>query len=173
MELPHGNSYWIEPARLMAGEYPGGKTPDQAAARLEAHLRCGIDSFLDLTDPLDRLLPYAPILREVAPHCEYRRMTIRDMDIPDHAWMGEILDELEAALERGRCVYVHCWGGIGRTGTVVGCHLVEQRSLSGQAALDQLALWWAGVEKVKRFPRSPQTDAQCQFVRDWKSRRSS
>jgi protein-tyrosine phosphatase len=31
---------------------------------------------------------------------------------------------IEQALERGS-VYVHCWGGIGRTGTVVGCVLAD------------------------------------------------
>ena len=28
-----------------------------------------------------------------------------------------------AARDAGECVYVHCWGGIGRTGTVVGIEL--------------------------------------------------
>ena len=39
--------------------------------------------------------------------------------------MGDVLTLIEEALVRG-AVYVHCWGGIGRTGTVVGCWLVLQ-----------------------------------------------
>ena len=39
--------------------------------------------------------------------------------------MSRILDDVDAALADGRTVYVHCWGGIGRTGTVVGCWLMR------------------------------------------------
>jgi protein-tyrosine phosphatase len=39
--------------------------------------------------------------------------------------MTRILDDVDAALADDRSVYVHCWGGIGRTGTVVGCWLVR------------------------------------------------
>ena len=39
--------------------------------------------------------------------------------------MTRILDDVDAALADGGAVYVHCWGGIGRTGTVVGCWLVR------------------------------------------------
>ena len=31
--------------------------------------------------------------------------------------MQEILDAVDRALAAGRNVYLHCWGGIGRTGT--------------------------------------------------------
>ncbi|WP_188406321.1 protein-tyrosine phosphatase family protein [Psychroflexus salis] len=27
----------------------------------------------------------------------------------------------------GKKVYVHCWGGVGKTGTVIGCFLLEQQ----------------------------------------------
>ena len=47
--------------------------------------------------------------------------------------MREILDHLRTRLDSGHKVYVHCWGGIGRTGTVVGCHLVEQGMTADQA----------------------------------------
>ena len=48
---------------------------------------------------------------------------------------------VDDALGEGRTVYVHCWGGIGRTGTVVGCWLVRH-GLTGRGALDQIADWW-------------------------------
>ncbi len=62
---------------------------------------------------------------------------------------------------------MHCWGGIGRTGTVVGCYLVH-RGLTGEAALARLAAWWRTVPKSALYPRSPQTDEQVAYVLGWR-----
>jgi len=78
-----------------------------------------------------------------------------------------ILDTLDASLAAGRKVYLHCFGGIGRTGTAVGCYLVRHGK-TGEQALSQLAEWWQAVPKHTRFPRSPEIDAQVQFILDWK-----
>jgi protein-tyrosine phosphatase len=84
---------------------------------------------------------------------------------PEH--LGRILDTLDGALAAGRNVYLHCWGGIGRTGTVVGCYLVR-RGLTGGAALARLAEWWRTVPKSGLYPRSPQTNDQVAYVRAWR-----
>jgi protein-tyrosine phosphatase len=61
-------------------------------------------------------------------------------------------------------VYVHCWGGFGRTGTVVGCHLVRH-GRSGAAALARLN------ELRRETPYaahpSPEREAQRALVRSW------
>lgn len=167
---PHKNCYWVQPGRLLAGEYPGTHEPLTARAKLRGYLDAGITFFLDLTDPRDGLAPYAEwLMAEAAARSlkvEHRQLTIRDMDVPPQAYMREILRVLEAALAEGHNVYVHCWGGIGRTGTVVGCYLVE-RGLTGEQALAQIAHWWRGVAKSWLYPRSPQTDAQVEYVRTW------
>jgi protein-tyrosine phosphatase len=82
--------------------------------------------------------------------------------------MSRILDHLEGELAAERKVYLHCWGGVGRTGTVVGCHLVRGRR-SGDEALALLAQLWQGMSAEKRldFPESPQTAEQREFVRSW------
>jgi len=60
---------------------------------------------------------------------------------------------------------VHCRGGIGRTGLVVGCWLVESGAVEdGAAALKFIAEEWKSVEKYRRFPQSPETGGQCEFV---------
>ena len=71
-----------------------------------------------------------------------------------------------AALDDGRTVYLHCWGGVGRTGTVVGCWLVRH-GRTGDEALQQLEEWWQGVAKVRRKPQSPETPEQFRYVREW------
>jgi ADP-ribosylglycohydrolase len=80
--------------------------------------------------------------------------------------MREIQEAIRDAMDAGKPVYVHCWGGIGRTGTVVGCFLVES-GLSGRDALQRLAELWQVVEKRQRRPRTPETPQQERFVLDW------
>src|SRR5690606_41460522 len=66
------------------------------------------------------------------------------------------------AEERGR-VYVHCWGGVGRTGTVVGCLLLDRGLATGDDVLYRLAELRAGTRKGRR--PSPETPAQIEVLR--------
>jgi protein-tyrosine phosphatase len=171
--LPHGNCYLVAP-RLIAGEYPGGPNFASAQAKLGHHLDAGISYFLDLTET-GELRDYADALGEESARrgviALHRRMPIRDEGIPTtSAAMVAILDALDDAITGGNTVYVHCWGGIGRTGTVVGCWLVRH-GMSGDEALAAIARHWEGVEKRWRQPRSPETDEQHAYVRAWQEHR--
>lgn len=171
MTRPHHNTYWIEPSRLLAGEYPGADRPDACAARLEQYLHCGVTDFIDLTMP-GELAPYDRLLQEIAARrrteIAYRRMPIVDMDVPrTPTEMNAILDEIEARIAAGGTVYVHCWGGIGRTGTVAGCYLVRQ-GLTGDAALAELARLWPQMQKSAWYQTTPQTLQQFEYVRGWR-----
>jgi protein tyrosine phosphatase len=70
---------------------------------------------------------YLPNLTELLPgpgrSIQFSRHPIVDGSIPCTKLMVEILDRIDAAIERGGVVYVHCWGGRGRTGTVICCWL--------------------------------------------------
>jgi hypothetical protein len=172
MSHPIPDSYWVEPGRLLAGEYPGARYDVQARAKLRRLLGAGVTLYLDLTEPSEYgLRPYAPLLQSEAAALglesgavEHRRMSIPDLGTPSPEHMSRILDAIDAALEAGHVVYVHCYGGIGRTGTVVGCYMVR-RGLPGQAALDEIARLRHGTPDGWR--RSPETAAQRQMVRDW------
>lgn len=166
---PLPESYWVEPGRLLAGEYPGSASEFLSRKRLTALLLAGFDTFIDLTRP-GELLPYEPLLEEEArllgKKATYQNFPIGDFGLPTREQMTAILDTIDAALAAGRNVYLHCWGGIGRTGTTVGCHLVR-RGRSGEEALRQLADWWRTVPKSARYPRSPETEAQMNFILTW------
>jgi len=170
--VPISNSYWVEPGRVLAGEYPGA--PNEAAARekLRLFLDAGVRCFIDLTEPDEYgLVPYAHVLEEEARHAgiraEYVRLQIPDVSVPhSREHMERILDTIEDALARELVVYVHCWGGAGRTGTVAGCHLVRC-GLAGEEALERVAQGWATVQKYGRSPNSPQTEEQRGRVRGW------
>ena len=159
-DRPSPNSYWIIPARFAAGEYPGDWQSGKAASKIESLLRAGVDHFIDLTETRE-LEPYAGILEDVASRpglsARHERHPIVDGRVPSSPeQMAEILDAIDSALGEGKTVYLHCWGGVGRTGTVVGCWLVRHGS-TGEQALRQIGEWWQGVEKVRRKPSSPET----------------
>lgn len=168
---PHPNSYVVPGARLIAGEYPFTADPATAGAKLCRCLDSGVSTFIDLTET-DELDPYEETLRDESrargSDVDYVRLPIPDMGVPTRERMRRILDEIDAALEAGRTVYVHCWGGIGRTGTVVGCYLVR-RGVSGEEALKRVGELYRQVSagKRRRNPESPQTEGQRAFVRGW------
>jgi protein-tyrosine phosphatase len=166
--------YWVLPRQFLAGEYPAHDTSPASTRRLDALLEAGIDSFVDLTEP-DESLPYVPLLNKLATqrgvHIDHRRFPIIDLGLPNRAQMLATLNHIDAAVAEGRRVYVHCWGGIGRTGMTVGCFLVR-RGMSGQQALDQISDWWKGVTGRRSAPLSPETPQQVQFVLNWRENAS-
>ena len=166
---PIPESYWVEPGRLLAGEYPGQFDGELTRKRVAALLEAGFDTFIDLTRP-DEILPYTQALFDEAKaygiEVEHDRFPIEDFGLPTPEQMNSILDRIDESLQAGHKIYLHCWGGIGRTGTTVGCYLVR-RGRTGEEALKQLAQWWKKVPKSLYHPRSPETQEQVDFILNW------
>jgi predicted protein tyrosine phosphatase len=168
-ERPIADSYWVLPGRLLAGEYPGAWSEEQARQKLGYLLDAGVTYFINLTEAGEYgLKPYSPLLPELEAlrgmDVEHHRRPIRDMDTPTAGEMDSILDAIDKALASGKTVYVHCYGGIGRTGTVVGCYLARHGT-PGEKALEQIARWREGTPDGWRA--SPETGEQRQMVLDW------
>jgi hypothetical protein len=166
---PLSESYWVEPGRLLAGEYPGQSDGELTRKRIDALLEAGFDTFIDLTRP-NEVLPYEQTLLDEASaygvEVKHHRFPIGDFGLPAPKQMKTILDTLDEGLGAGHKIYLHCWGGIGRTGTTVGCYLVRHGK-TGDEALSQLTEWWKGVPKSRFHPHSPETDQQADFIRKW------
>ena len=161
---PLAESYWVIEDRLLAGRYPGGKTPKEAEKRVNSLLAAGFDAFLDLTEA-GELPPYDIYLPA---HVQYVRKPITDHGVPSEAaLMSQILAALAGLLTQGRRVYLHCRAGIGRTGMVVGCHLIEHGGLEPGAALIRLNELWQQNQRSHTWPDVPETEAQRDFVLAW------
>jgi len=163
---PIPNSYWVEPGRILAGEYPGA-SGREGAARMQALLNAGITSFIDLTAE-DELPPYHldfPSLgiRDVV----HRRFAIADHGLPDSSTtMTKIVHAIHTDAAAGRRIYIHCRAGIGRTGMAVGCYLIH-RGMEGPRALDRLQELWQRCARSRSWPSIPETEEQVQYVRSF------
>lgn len=150
----------MEPGHLLAGEYPGAADHAAAARRLERFRGAGVTLFVDLTEPSELLAPYTGLLDGA----RHERLPIPDLGVVSTERYAGILDLVDAERAAGGCAYVHCWGGIGRTGTVIGCWLVRH-GLDAGDAIGRIAELRAGVSDW--FVPSPQTPAQESVVRRW------
>lgn len=155
-------------AQLWGGEYPGSADQKQMEARMQRFHQAGFTHFINLTEVEERPDHYENILKQLAGKSDrpvsHQRFAIQDYGLPPAEQLNQILDQIDLALNDGQKVYVHCWGGIGRTGTVIGCWLVRH-GLSAEEALDKIAQWRSEIPSAK-YP-SPETAEQRELIYSW------
>ncbi len=163
LSRPYPNSYWVDPGRLLAGEYPGARDPEETQLRLERLCAAGVNTFVDLTEAHERDDYRAALPAGV----EHERRPILDHGLPySRQEMQDIVDVIDRALGRGRVVYVHCNAGIGRTGMVAGCWLVSQ-GRSGADAFKELNRAWKQCARSSDWKRVPETEEQQAYVQQY------
>jgi ADP-ribosylglycohydrolase len=159
---PLARTYWVTPS-LLAGVYPGSAEAADAAMKVRALCDAGVTLFVDLTTSHDHLEPYEHLLSASARRAS---LPVPDLTPPTSAIVAAAIEIIDRETSAGGVTYVHCWGGIGRTGSIVGCWLAER--MGGPAALDRLTELRSSYVDARR--RSPETAAQCDLVRRWRQR---
>ena len=173
--VPFPRSYWVLPGKFLAGYYPGSRDPATTQEKLKSLLKHGVHQIINLMETGEenfqgeKFVPYENQLqtmaREMDISVEVVHTPIQDMKIPPMEVMVSILDEIDRAIEHNPAVYLHCWAGRGRTGTVVGCFLARHGMAGGEAALDLLEELRQN-DPISHLP-SPETRIQAEFVRKW------
>ncbi|MGV7268773.1 protein-tyrosine phosphatase family protein [Mycobacterium kansasii] len=146
------HAWWVLPGQLLAGEYPGAKTPEITRDKLLRLIDAGVTSIVDLTAGGDRLEPYLDALEELEEGrssrlVKYSGYPIPDMSVVDQDGYDAIVGYIRGELADGRVVYVHCWGGMGRTTTVIGALLIDG-GLDYAATITRIAELRAGTRKA-------------------------
>ena len=121
---------WIIKGRLAVGAHPG-RTGD-AEQYLKALGLMGFNAIVTLTsDSLDR-----PLLEE---------LDFRSLHIPIQDWAAPTKDQADRAsefikecLEDDLQLYVHCYAGYGRAGTILAAYLVKMHGKDPFEAIDQV-----------------------------------
>jgi hypothetical protein len=177
------NSYWVAPGEILAGPFPGSDEEFSYKLRLRALFDAGIRAFINLQTEGEMASgsrkydeDYGKIFRhfltlnnetEIDGGC-VRRFSIPDRDVPTVESMIKILNEIDMLESKGIPIYIHCWGGIGRTGTVVGCWLMRHGLAEKRTVIDEIFnLRKMYVENSCLIYRSPETESQEQFILNW------
>jgi hypothetical protein len=124
--------------------YPGAPERDKHEQKIQALVDAGVRLIINLMEPDETdhrgrpFVPYDDLVGQLCPDAKCVRSAAQDLSVPSVEQMQTVLDTIDESLRAGRAVYVHCWGGVGRTGTVVGCWLLRHDLANSSNVLDTI-----------------------------------
>jgi protein-tyrosine phosphatase len=118
---------------------------------------------------LDKFLP--PRTRgkkytDPRPTLRFVHSPIVDLGVPPQQQLESLVDDLAARIKNGERLYVHCWGGRGRSGLVCASLLARLYGVGEEEALQRVQRAYATRRDPERY-KSPETDEQYAMVREY------
>lgn len=151
-----GGSRGFLPYMSIANGIAGSLTGPSEVAEMEGLRNPHIDKFLppkrkeDKSERRQLSFVYDPIV---------------DLNLPNEDQMLALVEQLKGFLTDGQVVYMHCWGGRGRAGTIASAFLASCYHLSAKETADRVQLAFDTRNDGGR--RSPETAEQREFVKDF------
>lgn len=164
--IPFERTYWIIPGKLLAGEYPASANLEESYRKLDGLYHAGIKAVINLTEENESnqhgipLFNYENYLTRLG--IKVFRKPIKDVSTPAKDEMDDIIELIDKCLKGNQPVYFHCWGGVGRTGTVLGCYLLQHNMANRDNVFDFIDYLKRSTSISKRS--SPETREQKDFV---------
>lgn len=146
---------------LYAGEYPGDNNEKVTKQKIEHMYHFGIRHFIDLTDE-GELSPYNHLLPN---DTTYTRFPIADCGAPKSIEsVQRLMLLIEEFKKKEGDIYVHCCGGVGRTGTIVACYLSQNwQDLDLNQTLEVLRRNFSEMPK-SAYRETSETKVQIDFI---------
>jgi predicted protein tyrosine phosphatase len=170
ISVPLSNSYWVVPGQLLAGEHPIDISDEATMTRLASLLDSGVRTIVDLTEEREKIPSYSGLLNSIAidRHIDVtiHRIPIPDRDVPSARTLVSILDVIDRSMANKNPVYVHCFAGIGRTGTIVGCYLMRHGRAKSQNVIAKISALRSQMPCGS--DASPHTSEQITAVMNWR-----
>jgi hypothetical protein len=170
-------SFWVIPGKFLAGPYPGGTDPVETKKKLTALIEAGIRHVLNLIEPNELehysglFFPYmdqmAVLASEMKASVTFNQISIKDHAVPTRQEMVHILNQIDLCIKYDKPVYLHCLGGRGRTGTVVGCYLIRHGLATGKNVIDKIKELRRNV--INWYSPSPETREQVEMLVNWET----
>lgn len=173
-------SNWLLDGQLMCGGYP--ENEDQ----LRSILKAGVDVFICLQDDRqikEKSLPdYRVMVKgivetewEIDQEVSFYKFPIKDGKIAKDIGVFKLCHIILDLVCRGKVIYMHCWGGHGRVGTISSCLLQiltpsevgGDAPFTGKDALEYNELMHS-FRQVGSERKTPQTRMQFNQVMKWR-----
>mmetsp|Transcript_29971 Transcript_29971/g.84557 ORF Transcript_29971/g.84557 Transcript_29971/m.84557 type:complete len:331 (-) Transcript_29971:175-1167(-) len=184
MKGPTSWSNWVIKNHVIAGAYPASLDDRETDVILTKLLELGINTFvclqaevsLNITEAGWRggqgLRPYIKDAQKILtrehemgstritqPKLDFLHLPIVDGSVTSDEAMIRLRDDCCDRILRGEKLYIHCWGGHGRTGTLVCLILGKLYGIRSSTAL-YLCQAYHDTRKYPQNVRSPQTSVQ-------------
>ena len=176
LKVPFNRSYWVAPGKLLAGGYPGSENPVEEERKLKGLIQAGIRHVISLMEPQeynrpnDPFPPYIDHMESIAENMKipvtFDQISIKDFSVPTERQMVRILNQIDMCIKYDKPVYVHCLGGKGRTGTVIGCYLARHGFAAGNDVNKKIKELRKNTEDFS--DPSPETREQINMIINWK-----